>query len=158
MRGEERAFAEAIRARALDDTVALRGYLAGDTLAAELSAACVAILPFADTPRNRYKCPARLADLTALGVPVVAHAVGECASYVGNGETGVLVRPGDTRAFAEAVISLLGDSNRRQMMREAARAHFAAHFAPAVLAARLEQTYSAAITARQSASESENST
>lgn len=149
--GEERAFAAAVRARGLAHTVAMRGWLEGEALLAELGGACVAIFPFADTPRNRYKCPARLADLTALGVPVVAHGVGECAAYVAQGETGILVKPGDTQAFAEAVAGLLGDGSRRQQMREAARAHFAAHFAPAILAARLEQAYSAALTARQSA-------
>lgn len=148
MRGQERAFAEAVRARGLEDTVVMRGWLEGDALAAELCSACVAILPFADTPRNRYKCPARLADLTALGAPVVAHAVGECPSYITHGETGLLAAPGDAGGFAEAVIQLLADAACRQRMRAAARAHFKAHFAPQILAARLEQAYGSALAAR----------
>ncbi len=148
MGGEERAFAEAVRARGLDGTVVLRGYLEADTLASELSAACVAILPFADTPRNRYKCPARLADLVALGVPVVAHAVGECPSYVVHGETGLLVAPGDDKGFAEAVVALLADAGLRRAMRAAARAHFARHFAPNALAERLERAYASALAPR----------
>jgi len=148
MRGEERAFAEAVRTRRLHDTVTLCGYLEGDALANEVGAACVAIFPFADTPINRYKCPARLADLAALGVPVVAHAVGECASYVVHGETGALVAPGDTHGFADAVAQLLRDADRRRAMRTAARSRFAARFAPGVLAARLEQAYTAALAAR----------
>ncbi len=148
MRGEQRAFAEAVRARGLEHTVVMRGWLEGDALAAELCSACAAILPFADTPRNRYKCPARLADLTALGVPVVAHAVGECPSYIAHGETGLLVAPGDMDGFAEAVIQLLADAAGRQRMRAAARAHFRARFAPQALAACLEQAYGSALAAR----------
>lgn len=148
MRGEEHAFAEAVQARALEGTVVMRGYLAGDTLATELGAASIAILPFADTPRNRYKCPVRLADLTALGVPVVAHAVGECASYIQDGKTGLLVRPGDTHGFANAVIGLLSDSARRQAMRAASQSHFAVHFGPGALADRLECAYISSLAAR----------
>lgn len=157
LRGEERAFVPAVQARGLADTVTMRGWLEGEALLAALGGACVAILPFADTPRNRYKCPARLADLTALGVPVVVHGVGECAAYVAHGETGILVTPGDTQAFADAVVGLLGDSGRRQQMRDATRMHFAAHFAPAVLAARLEQAYSAALAAQPSPGHREHS-
>lgn len=148
MRGEERAFAEAVQARGLKDTVVLCGYLHGEALVAELCSACVAILPFADTPRNRYKCPARLADLTALGVPVVAHAVGECPSYILHGETGLLAAPGDVEYFARAVVQLLSDPSLRQRMRTAARTHFAACFAPEVAADRLERAYASALAAR----------
>lgn len=149
LRGEERAFAAAVHARGLGNTVILRGWLQGEALAAELSSASAAILPFAGTPRNRYKCPARLADLTALGVPVVTHAVGECESYVVHGETGFLAAPGDTQGFAELLARLLGDGDLRRDMRRAARAHFAACFAPPVLAARLEQAYEVAMAAQQ---------
>jgi hypothetical protein len=143
LRGEEQALADAIAALGLTESVTLCGWLNGNALAAELGAACLAIFPFADTPINRYKCPARLADLTATGVPVVAHAVGECAAYIRSGETGLLVPPDSIAEFAQAVARLLADGVSRARMRSAAREHFARQFAPDVLAAQLEQAYTA---------------
>ena len=144
-RGEERAFAEAVAARGLRDTVTLCGWLEGTALAAELSAACVAVFPFDDVPVNRYKCPARLADLTALGVPVVAHAVGECTAYVRNDDTGLLLPPGSVTEFAQVVERLLRDDAARARMRSSAREHFVQHFAPTILSARLEKAYAEAL-------------
>jgi hypothetical protein len=144
-RGEEQAFADAVAARGLKDTVTLCGWLEGDALAAELTGACVAMFPFDDTPINRYKCPARLADLTAASVPVVAHAVGECTGYIRDGETGLLLPPGSVSEFAQAVAHLLMDDAARARMRSAAQRHFAQHFTPDALAARLEQAYADAL-------------
>jgi len=141
LHGEEQSFAEAVRARGLGGTVVLHGWLEGDALAAELSVACAAMFPFGDTPVNRYKCPARLADLAAMGVPVVAHGVGECPAYVADGETGLLLPPGDADAFAGALLRLLKDGGLRARMRSAGRARLAARFAPDVLAAQLERAY-----------------
>lgn len=140
-RDEEQAFRATIEARGLTETVSFAGWVEGEALERELASACVAIFPFADTAVNRYKCPARLADLAALGVPVVAHAVGECAAYVAHGETGLLVPPGDLTGFAESVARLLRDEPLRARMRRAARARFAAHFAPETLAERLQRAY-----------------
>jgi glycosyltransferase involved in cell wall biosynthesis len=145
LRGEEQALADAIAALGLTESVTLCGWLDGNALAAELGTASLAIFPFADTPINRYKCPARLADLTAAGVPVVAHAVGECTAYIHDGETGGLVPPGSIEEFAQAVARLLADSTARERMHGAARQRFAQRFAPDVLAARLEQAYADAL-------------
>lgn len=150
LRGEEQAFAEIIAARGLSDTIALCGWLEGDALAAELRAACAAMLPFGDTPVNRYKCPARLADLTAAGIPVVAHDVGECAAYIRNGEAGLLIPPGSIVEFAQAVARLLANSEARARMRAAARERFAQQFAHDVLAARLEQAYTETVAPQRS--------
>ncbi len=58
-----------------------------------------------------------------VGVPVVATDAPGTVDLVRDGETGVLVPRGDSRAFAEAVLSLLGDPERRRSLAERARAH-----------------------------------
>ncbi len=88
----------------------------------------MAIYPFDDTLLNRTKCPVKLLELLAAGVPVVGDAVGQIAEVVVEGETGHLVRPGDEVAFVEAVLDLLADPTRLARMRLAARADVASRY------------------------------
>jgi D-inositol-3-phosphate glycosyltransferase len=60
-------------------------------------------------------------EAQALGTPVVASAVGGLTEVIADGETGILVAGREPRAFAEAIASLLDDTNRRERMGEAAR-------------------------------------
>lgn len=67
-----------------------------------------------------------LLEAQAAGLPVLAGAAGGVASVVGDGETGVLVPPGDERAFAHALGALLDDPSRRRALGAAALARVAA--------------------------------
>jgi glycosyltransferase involved in cell wall biosynthesis len=51
--------------------------------------------------------PISLIESMACGVPVVAPGVGGIPEIVQNGETGILIRPGDADALADALTSLL---------------------------------------------------
>ena len=57
----------------------------------------------------------------AMEVPVVASRVGGLVETVREGQTGLLVRPCDPEALAEAVVALLGDEQRRRAMGAAGR-------------------------------------
>jgi glycosyltransferase involved in cell wall biosynthesis len=57
----------------------------------------------------------------ACGVPVVAVAQGGPTELCVQGETALLVPPGDPRATADAVLSLLRDPERRRAMGTAGR-------------------------------------
>jgi glycosyltransferase involved in cell wall biosynthesis len=48
----------------------------------------------------------------AAGKPVIATRVGGIPEYVSDGETGLLVPPGDSGALVGAVLRLLGDRHR----------------------------------------------
>ena len=113
-----------------------------------LAAADVAIYPFDDTLLNRTKCPVKLLELLAAGVPVVGDAVGQIAEVVVEGETGHLVRPGDEGAFVEAVLDLLADPTRLARMRLAARADVASRYAWDRLAGTADEAYQYAIRRR----------
>jgi len=69
-------------------------------------------------------------EAMAAGVPVVATRTGGTQEYVADGETGLLVQPGDSKALADALIRLLGDDRLRKKMGQAgvrrARALFSA--------------------------------
>jgi glycosyltransferase involved in cell wall biosynthesis len=63
-----------------------------------------------------------LLEAMAVGKPVIAPREGGPVEIVAHGQTGVLVAPRDAAALADAVVSLLGDPERRAAMGSAARA------------------------------------
>jgi glycosyltransferase involved in cell wall biosynthesis len=60
-------------------------------------------------------------EALACGVPVVATAVGGLPEIVVDGESGILVPPGDPAALAQALLALLTDERRRLRLAEGAR-------------------------------------
>ncbi len=87
-----------------------------DNLPHYFTQADLAIYPFDDTLVNRTKCPVKLLDLLAAGVPVVADAVGQITEVLKNGISGFLIPPGDDDTFAAAVVSLIRDNAQRHAM------------------------------------------
>jgi len=63
----------------------------------------------------------------AHGLPIVAHAIGGVPEAVIDGETGLLVQPGDTAALTQAFDRLLGDPALRRRLGEAGRARALSH-------------------------------
>jgi glycosyltransferase involved in cell wall biosynthesis len=66
--------------------------------------------------------PNALVEAQALGVPVVATAVGGVADVVVDKVTGLLVPEGDAAAMTNALLTLLSDPDRRRAMGLAAQA------------------------------------
>lgn len=117
------------------------GLVPAEDLPTHFAQADVALYPFDDTLLNRTKCPVKLLDLLAAGVPVVADAVGQVAEGIRHGETGLLVPPGDDAAFIEAVTALLRDASLRQSLGERAAHDAGDYFAWDTLAPVAEAAY-----------------
>jgi glycosyltransferase involved in cell wall biosynthesis len=97
------------------------GWVPAGELPGQFAQADVALYPFDDTLINRTKCPVKLLDLLAAGIPVVGEAVGQVAETLAPQgveavAAGVLVPSGDEEAFVAAVLALLADDERRRMM------------------------------------------
>ncbi|MSO70553.1 MAG: glycosyltransferase family 1 protein [Alphaproteobacteria bacterium] len=67
-------------------------------------------------------------EAMACAVPVVATTVGAFGELVKDGETGILVPPGDSRAIAESLRGIIEDAERRQRLGRNARAHVCRQF------------------------------
>lgn len=119
--------------------VAVRGWIEPASLPEVLATATLAIVPWADTPSNRARHSAKVLELMAAGVPVVAYAVGELPVTLGGG--GVLVSPGDTATFAATVAGLLADPARAAALGPVARERARTLFNWDVLAERALQAY-----------------
>jgi len=89
------------------------GWLAPADWRAAVMAADVGIVLMDDTPLQRARCPSKMPQMLAWGLPLVSDAVGEARTYIDDQETGRLVAPGDEDAFARAVVRLLADDGQR---------------------------------------------
>lgn len=80
------------------------------------------------------------AEAMASGKPVIASRVGGLPELVVDGETGILVAPGDVQALSEAIVRLLADRRLRERMGAAATRHMA-RFRASVVVPRIERVY-----------------
>jgi glycosyltransferase involved in cell wall biosynthesis len=86
-------------------------------------------------------------EAMATGRPVIASGHGGLTDVVADGESGLLVPPGDARALGAALGLLLADADLRASMGEAGRRR-AARFTPAVVLPALEEAYGRVVKAR----------
>lgn len=140
--GEETKFLEMALARGWRERVIDAGWVEMARLREMFSAADVALYPFDDTLVNRCKCPVKLIDLLAAGVPVVGEAVGQIREYIAHNETGMLVASAQVEEFARSVVELLYDAEKRARLGACATATMTREYAWEKLAERAERAYS----------------
>lgn len=143
-RGEERELLRLARRAGLERAIDYRGWLAPEEIPAVIAAADVALAPLDDTLINRARGLAKLLELMAAGVPIVASRVGQAAEYIEDGRSGLLVAPGDPGALARAALTLLGDPELRARLSAGARARAAVYRWDA-LALTAERAYERAL-------------
>ncbi len=120
----DRAFAEAVRRRALegglDDRVQFPGPRTGVDLERSYAAADLLVLP---SRAETYGMV--VTEALARGVPVLAADVGGLAEALGHGADGIrpglLVAPDDPAALGASLRAWLGDADLRSRLRRAAR-------------------------------------
>jgi glycosyltransferase involved in cell wall biosynthesis len=143
--GEEQALARHAGAAGLADAVSIIGMAAFDRLPSLLRCADVGIYPIDDTLINRSKAPVKLIEMMALGLPIVAEAVGETVAYLRAGQDGVLVDAGDVAGLAAATARLLDCTPERERLGAAGRGRVWRDLTWERLADRAEATYCAAL-------------
>jgi glycosyltransferase involved in cell wall biosynthesis len=126
---EESRLRELAVAHGLQDRLTFLGRV--DDSAAFLAACDIVVMPSLSEGM-----PLVPMEAMALGKPVVATAVGGAPEVVVDGETGLLVPPGDGVALAGAIDALLRDADARTRMGSAGRARADQHFSTETLVAR----------------------
>lgn len=105
-----------------------------------------AILVF---PSLSYEgCPITIIEAFATGLPVVAAGTWTASKMVKDGDTGLLVPPGDPHALAGAVSRLFHDDALRRRMRVACRREYLEEYTGERAYARLMNVYERALNAR----------
>ena len=82
-----------------------------------------------------------LLEAMVLNKAVIATRVGGIVDVVDDGKTGILVPPGDSTAFAEAMITLLSDEEIRMGMGRAGREKIDAKFSAKTMVDQIEKVY-----------------
>lgn len=85
--------------------------------------------------------PVSLIEAMAAGVPVAATAVGGVPDVIVDGETGYLVKAGDVKGMAEAIIELLKNPKKAREMGQEGRDAVYPKFAAQTLIANVEGLY-----------------
>jgi glycosyltransferase involved in cell wall biosynthesis len=132
------AYRRELESRAAALGVAERVVFAGyrDDVPALLAASDVFVLP------SRIEgLPLTVLEAMAAGKPVVATRVGGTPEAVVDGETGLLVPPGDIDALAHALDALLGDPVGARVLGEAGRRRAERTFSAAVMSGRVLSLY-----------------
>ena len=120
------------------------GWLAGEELRAAYQLAHVVAVP------SIYLDPFPTVNLEAmaLGKPVVASCFGGASEVVSDGQTGYIVNPLDTAAFAARLEALLSDDSLRRTMGQRGRQRIEAHFSLAHQVGRMLELYESALRLR----------
>jgi glycosyltransferase involved in cell wall biosynthesis len=107
---------------ALGDHVRFTGWIDHHHVPAYLAAADIAIYPYRDTLINRSKCSIKVLEYMTMGKAIVTTRVGQNLEYLEHGQSGILAAPGDSRAFARALLHLLENPDlARRLGQNAAR-------------------------------------
>jgi len=92
-------------------------------------------------PSYRESVPRSPMEAAAMQVPCVLTDISGCREVVTPGYNGFLVPPGDVKALAEALVTLLSDQDLARRMGEAGRAQAIAHFDERAVFARVKAEY-----------------
>jgi len=114
--GELEAVRAAAMARGLEDRVQLLGWLGPGAKESAFAAADLYLLP-----SYMEGFPVSVVEAMAHGLPVVSTAVGGIPELVQDGDTGLLLEPGDVEGIARAVEVLARDPELRSRMGQAGR-------------------------------------
>ncbi|HEX6198806.1 MAG TPA: glycosyltransferase, partial [Thermoanaerobaculia bacterium] len=124
--------------RGLAGAVRLAGALPEDEVARRLARADLFVLPSVVAPDGQMEgIPVALMEAMAAGRPVVASRLSGIPELVADGETGLLVPPGDAGAVAAAVARLLEEPGLGARLGEAGRRRVAEEFRLAATVAEL---------------------
>ena len=128
---ELRALAEEL---GIADSVCWAGFR--DDVADLLRLSDLLVLPSIDEPFGRV-----VIEAMSVGLPVVATAAGGVPEIVLDGETGLLVPPGEPEPLADAIATLLADVARARAMGAAGRRRALEHFDVRRVARQVQAIY-----------------
>ncbi len=125
-----------VRELGIEDRVTFTGRLSLENLVLAYNQAQLVVSP---SLYEGFGLPA--AEAMACGTPVIATTAGAFPEIVADGETGLLVRPGDAEAIANAIETLLPDEPRRLAMGAAGRRRIVERFSWRQTAVRTAELY-----------------
>ncbi|MAG39179.1 hypothetical protein CMO90_03770 [Candidatus Woesearchaeota archaeon] len=103
----------------LKNKIIFTNYLNYDKIPEHIAAADVCVAAFEDNNITKCKSPLKIVEYMASGKAIVASRVGEVPKMLK--DSGIIVKPGDEKALAKGIITLLKDKSLRTKLGEKAR-------------------------------------
>ena len=130
----------------MGDRVELRGRVGADDLRRAYAGASVFVLPsIVDARGDTEGLGVVLLEAMSYGVPVIGSNLGGITDIITDGETGLLVPPGDPVALAAALERLAGNSDFARRLGEAGHRHVRERFSWSAILAQWQVCYTAAL-------------
>jgi glycosyltransferase involved in cell wall biosynthesis len=124
----------------LNDSVRLIGWVPPARVGAYYRLAITTVDPVLDDLTAAGRCPLKLIESIAAGVPVVTGDVGDRRELLADGRAGVLVRPGEAGDLADGILRVITDEGYRDQMAAVSRTLRERYFWD-VLAKEFERVY-----------------
>ncbi len=128
----------------LKDRVEIKIGLAREELADYYQEAVCTVVPLTRCDRNELQgcCPLKILESMAAGTPVIASNLAVCRELIEHGSDGWLVTPDSPRALANAMLTLLDDSELTSTLGSKAQQKIARHFNQKSFTEKLCEVYS----------------
>jgi glycosyltransferase involved in cell wall biosynthesis len=120
----------------IEQHVQYLGWITGEKKTAVLSRARVFCLP-----SYGEGLPMAMLEAMSYGIPVIVTAVGSIPDVIRNGDSGIMVKPGDVAEISEAIILILRQTHQAQRMADAAVQIVRQNFSPDHVGACLSRLY-----------------
>jgi glycosyltransferase involved in cell wall biosynthesis len=133
------AMMDQAKMRGIAGAVMFKGMVAHSEVPGFLSAADIAVVPYPVLEQDVWLSPLKLFEYMASGIAIVATGVGQVTEIVTDGETGLIVPPGDSASMARAVMRLLDDEELRLHCGDMARKRALERHSWDLYCSRLEQ-------------------
>lgn len=142
------------RALGVAERVTFAGWVDAPTLANHLAMADLFAGPSKPGPGGWVEAQGLVfVEAMAAGAPIVATRCGGIPDMVIDGETGLLVTPGDVEALSSTIQQALSDAALRKRLSENARRRYEEHFSTEQVTKRLLHTYESVLEKEKANSE-----
>ena len=112
---------------------------------ADLNAADICVAPYPQLKDGIWFSPMKILEYMATGKSVVASCSGQAVDLIEDGETGLLVSPGDVEHLSKVLIELINDPIMRAKLGEQARQKVVENYSWDQVARNLENLYAQVI-------------
>ncbi|HZP00890.1 MAG TPA: glycosyltransferase family 4 protein [Terriglobia bacterium] len=117
----EKNLRDKIRALGLESMVEMRGRIKHEEMAAALGQARIGVSPLQANPKFLLNLPVKIFEYWACGLPVIASDLPPIRPFFRDRQFGLLVKPGDARALADALNWMLDHPAEAARMGEEGR-------------------------------------
>jgi len=137
----EHDISSTIKRCGLDNVKLDTNFLSKSQLVSVLRSADVFLLPMKHAKAVEEGLPTKIFEYQALGKPIICSSHGEPATYINSTKSGLVVKPGDSEALAQAILRLYRDKKLAWELGENGRRYACQHLTCEKIGERLHKVF-----------------